>query len=228
VLSGRTLAPRNSETQAASKHRTRRILGAMNRGRERAPLTAAAAVAGVVVGHALAYVAAYPAAGPREVLLGRTGHRYGSTAIAVAVVFGAAALAGTFVRHLIRGSRRCAAPTWWERYRGTALRLVALQASIFVVQESLERLGAGAPIAGLFHGMILPLGLAVQVLVAAALALVLAGLSRAAEAIGRALASPPVERRGRARFVLPAAPSLARAAAVGPRLTRAPPLLRAV
>src|SRR5205823_14099146 len=113
------------------------------------------------------------------------------------------------------------------RYRATALRLIALQASIFVVQETLERLGAGAPIAGLFHGMLLPLGVAAQVLVAAALALVLTGLSRAAEAIGRSLASPPRERRRRVRFALPAAPPLARAVAIGPRLSRAPPSIPA-
>ncbi len=198
----------------------------MLRAPSRVPLTAFAAIAGVVVGHWIAYVVAVPGAGPREALLAQTGHGYWPTAVALAFVFGAAAAAGTVVRHLGRGTRREVFPsTGWERYRTTALRLAALQASAFAVQEVVERLHAGAPLGGLGHDGFVALGLAVQVLVAAGLALVLTWLGRTAEAIGRALAEPPRARRARVRFVLPAAPTVAFDVAGSARLTRAPPSL---
>jgi hypothetical protein len=191
--------------------------------RGRAPLIAFAAVTGAVAGHALAYAAAYPNAGVRDVLLGQTGHRYGSTAIAAAVVFGAIAVFGTAGRHFVRGVRGEQPAGWWEGFRRSALKLVALQISLFVVQEIVERLLAGAPVSGLGHGPFLSLGLAVQVLVAAGLALLLSFLGRAAEAIGRALAPIPQARRATARRGIAAGRALASSFLAGPRLTRAPP-----
>jgi hypothetical protein len=196
--------------------------------RGRAPLIAFAAVAGVVAGHALAYAAAYPNAGVREVLLGQTGHRYWSTAIACAVVFGAIAVFGTVGRHFIRGVRGVGAEGeqpagWWEGVRRSALRLAALQVSLFVIQEVVERLLAHAPVSSMLHGPFLSIGLALQVLVAAALALVLSFLGRAAEAIGRALAPAEPVRRATPRYGVAAGRTFASAILLGTRLTRGPP-----
>jgi hypothetical protein len=198
----------------------------MPRNRTRAPLIAFAAITGVVLGHWIAYVVAVPGVGARDALLAETGHGYWPTAVALAVVFGIAATAGTVVRHLTRGIRRDALPAaGWERYRSTALRLASLQASVFAVQEVVERLGAGAPLAGLAHDGFIVVGLAVQVLVAAALALLLVCLGRTAEAIGRAITPTLRSGRTRTRFVLPPAPALRATLAGSSRLTRAPPTL---
>ncbi len=197
----------------------------MRAARERLPLVAAAAVAGAVAGHAITYLAAFPNAGARDILLGRTGHRYFSSAIAVAVVFGVVASGGTVLRHFTRGSRGedSHGLHWWGRYRAAALRLVALQAAIFVVQEVAERLISGAPVASLLHGSFLLVGLAVQVLVAAAVALVLTGLGGAAEALGRRLGPASLPIRGSApRFPLRRS-AVTVQFSLGARVTRAPP-----
>jgi hypothetical protein len=195
--------------------------------RRRIPVTALAAVTGVVLGHGLAYMVTVPGAGAREALLLHTGHNYWSIATALAVVFGVVALAGTLIRHVRLGVRRFSdGATSWERYRSAALRLVALQSAAFVVQEILERLHAGAPIGGLAHGGFLAVGLAVQILVAAALALILAWLGRAAEAIGRALATVPALRLRRVRPTWPERTIPVLVAVRGPRNPRAPPVLR--
>jgi hypothetical protein len=196
--------------------------------RRRVPLTALAAVTGVVLGHGLAYMVTVPGAGAREALLLHTGHNYWSIAMAMAVVFGAMAVIGTVVRHARFGAARVAhATTPWERYRSSAIRLVALQSAVFVVQEVLERVHAGVPVSGLLHGSFLLVGLAVQILVAAALAVVLSWLGRAAEAIGRALAPAPALRLRRARPAWPAAAIPVRVTARGPRNPRAPPFVPA-
>jgi hypothetical protein len=160
----------------------------------------------------------------REVLLGQTGHRYWSAAVAVAVVFGALAATGTVTRHLTNGARLEPSVRWWEGFRRSALGLVALQGSIFVVQEVVERLLAGAPVSGLLHGPFLMMGLAVQVLVAAAVALVLACLGRASEALGRAIAGAASSRRAASSFDLLRASFPAMPSRRGSRLTRGPPL----
>jgi hypothetical protein len=196
--------------------------------RRRVPLTALAAVAGVVLGHGLAYMVTVPGAGAREALLLHTGHNYWSIAIATAVVFGAVSVIGTVVRHARLGAAKLAhATTAWERYRSSAIRLVALQSAVFVVQEILERMHVGAPVSGLFHGGILLAGLAVQILIAAALAVVLSWLGRAGEAIGRALAPAPARRVRRARLAWPAAAIPVRVAPHDPRNPRAPPFVPA-
>ena len=193
------------------------------RARGRAPWIAFAAVAGAVAGHALAYAAAYPNSGVRDVLLGRTGHRYWSTAIAAAIVFGATAAFGTAGRHFVRGIRGEQTAAWWEGFRRSALRLAALQIILFLVQEAVERMLAGAGVSSLLHGPFLSLGLSVQVLVAAGLALLLSLLGRTAEAIGRALGPAAPLRRATARYGIAAGRSFGSSFLTAPRLTRAPP-----
>jgi hypothetical protein len=208
-----------------------RILGAMTGTlprRRRVPLTGLAAVTGVVLGHGLAYIVTVPGAGAREALLLHTGHNYWSIAMAMAVVFGAVSVIGTVVRHARIGAAKVAhSTTAWERYRSSAIRLVALQSAVFVVQEILERVHAGVAVSGLVHGGFLLVGLAVQILVAAALAVILSWLGRAAEAIGRALAPAPALLVRRARLAWPASAIPVRVAPHGPRNTRAPPFVPA-
>jgi hypothetical protein len=185
-----------------------------------------AALGSVVLGHWLAYLVSVPGASVREALLAQTGHGYWPTAVAVAVVFGVAALLGTAVRHVRLGVRAATSPPApWERYRSTALRLAALQAAIFVVQEVVERLQAGAPLGGLFHGGFLAVGLAVQILLAAAVALVLMTVARAADAVGRALSGDARLRREPVRLVLPEDVTLALSSFGRARLARGPPTL---
>jgi len=178
----------------------------------RLPL-AAAAIAAAVAGHALTYLLTVPAAQARALLLAESGHGYWPTAVAAAVVLGLLSLASTAARHFLRGFRRPSmqaseamssmggrrrrpsrAPVRGgpagrpERLEWLALRLALLQISIYAVQEVVERLAAGAPVAGVLHDGVLPIGILVQILVACAVALALALLSHAAEAAGRALA----------------------------------------
>src|SRR5580765_4090696 len=104
----------------------------MHRGRTRAPWSWFAAFGGVVLGHWLTYLISVPGAGAREAFLAQTGHGYWPTAVAVALVFGVAALLGTVVLHVRLGARAATSPhAPWERYRSTALRLAALQSAIF-------------------------------------------------------------------------------------------------
>jgi hypothetical protein len=154
----------------------------------RVPL-AAAAIAAAVAGHALTYLFTVPAAQARALLLAESGHGYWPTAVAAAVVLGLLALVSTATRHFLRGFRRpTRAPSRPEGLEWLALRLALLQISIYVVQEVVERLAAGAPLAGMLHEGVLPVGVLVQILVACAVALALALLGHAAEAAGRALA----------------------------------------
>jgi hypothetical protein len=198
----------------------------MHPGRTKAPLSWFAAFGSVVLGHWLAYLVSIPGADAREALLAQTGHGYWPTAVAVAVVFGVAAFLGTVVRHVRLGALAATSPPApWERYRSTALKLAALQASIFVVQEVVERLQAGTPIGGLLHGRFLVVGLAVQILLAAAVAIALVVVARAARAVGRALSGDADLRREQLRFVLPQDITLVRRSFGRSRLARGPPSL---
>jgi hypothetical protein len=161
--------------------------------RRRAPsavLLLATAWAGAVAGHTLTYLIAVPAAGAREALLASTGHNYWSAAVAVALVLGLASAGGVILRHFrggLRGERTMGA----DGVRRLAVLLGALQVGIFLVQETLERLDAGASITGLHTDRLLLIGVLVQILVAAALAIALFFLARASAAAGRALRRAP-------------------------------------
>jgi hypothetical protein len=152
---------------------------------DRLPLTGVA-VAGAVAGHTLAYAAAVPDPGTRLVLLARTGHTYWSTAIAVAVVCGLASMASSLIRPFRAGllaTRRSP-----ERSLGRlAGRLAMVQVGIYLVQESLERVAAGASPGSLLHGRLLAVGLAAQLVVALILAAVLRAAGLVANSAGRAL-----------------------------------------
>lgn len=195
----------------------------------RVPL-AAAAVAAAVAGHALTYLFTVPAAQARALLLAESGHGYWPTAVAAAVVLGLLALVSTTTRHFLRGFRRPARPERAlarpERLEWLALRLALLQISIYVVQEVVERLAAGAPVAGVLHDGVLVVGILVQILVACGVALALALLGHAAEAAGRALARLIARAaRGPAVAHRPAPRLRAASRHVGSLGSRAPPSL---
>src|SRR5437867_2323915 len=163
------------------------MLGRMDaRGvRHRLPL-AGAAVAGAAVSHTLIYLVEVPDAGTRDAVLAATGHAYWSVAVAAAVVLGLVAVGSVAARRFLHGLRRAGASP--EPVDRLALRLALYQSAIFVVQEGVERLVVGGSSGGLAAGTdLLVTGIAVQVLVALGIAVLLAGLGRAAEAVGRAL-----------------------------------------
>jgi hypothetical protein len=151
----------------------------------RLPL-AGAAVAGAVVGHGVAYALAVPEPGMRLAVLAGSGHAYWSAAIAAAIVLGLASLGATLARHFRAGLGSGGRPAG-EPLGRLAGRLALLQVTTYLVQESIERAAAGVPLVGPVDGRLLLTGIAVQLLVAGALALGLAWAGRVAEVAGRAL-----------------------------------------
>ncbi len=162
----------------------RRIVGGF-------PLTGVA-VGGVLIAHWLAYGLAIPSAHVRAQVLAASGHSYWVLAIKLAVVLGLAALGSVFLQHVGRPARGR------EPGQGTispiATRLILLQVAAFIAMEVTERLVVGAPVAHLFHHRIFLMGLALQVIVAAAGALLLVWFSRAAERVAEAVGPPRLPR----------------------------------
>lgn len=157
------------------------------------------AVCGVVLAHWLAYVLAIPAAHARAQVLTASGHSYWVMAIKLAVVLGLAALGGLFLRHLGRP------PLTWESrqeaFSAIAARLSLLQVVAFTAMEVTERLVVGAPVAHLFHHRLFLMGLALQLIVASAGALLLLWLSQTAERVAEALGWPRLPRRAVLRTI---------------------------
>jgi hypothetical protein len=155
---------------------------------DRLPLPGVA-VAGAVVGHMVAYALVVPEGGARLALLLTTGHAYWSAAIAAGLVLGLVSLAGTLLRHfragLLADQPRPEVPLGRE-----AAQLAGLQLAIYLVQEVLERVAVGAPLASSLEARVLGVGVAVQVAIAICLAILLRTAGAAAEAAGRALRQP--------------------------------------
>jgi hypothetical protein len=188
---------------------------------------ACAAVAGAVLGHGLAYALAVPEPGRRLAVLAGSGHAYWSAAIAAASVLGLVSLVATLARHFNAGLRPGARPAAEPPGR-LAGRLALLQVSIYLVQELVERAAAGVPLGGPVDGRLLLTGIAVQLLVAGALAVGLAWAGRVAEVAGRALRRRrrhrPDRRPARPRPTGWVRPAILLAAGLG---GRAPPALGA-
>jgi hypothetical protein len=191
--------------------------------RHRLPL-AGAAVAGAAVAHTLIYLVKVPDTRARAAVLAATGHGYWSVAVAAAIVFGLVAAGATVARHFRHGAGAAAQPALPDRVDQLGLRLALLQSAIFVVQEGLERLAAGAAVGTLAATPSLLLtGIAVQVLVALGVAAVLAGLGRAAEAVGRALRAAGPPATGAVLVRRPAGAVRRSRLSGGPAAIRAPP-----
>lgn len=161
-----------------------------------APRSAAFGVAagGVLLGHWVTYTVAGPRGQGAPEAMAHTGHGYLTLANDVALTLALAGVALVFLGRLTRGDDD--APGW----RMTAFRLAAFQIAAFGTMETLERLTAGAPMRDLVG--LIPVGVAVQGVLAAAGALLIAWLLRAAASIEAALGTAPA-------LPLPAAVSLA-------------------
>jgi hypothetical protein len=145
---------------------------------------AGVAAAGVALGHWLTYMAALPQARLRAQVLAATGHGYWLLAVKGAVVLGLAGLGAIAIRHLTSDHQGHGTT---ERLSRLGLHLAAVQVTVFAMLEITERLAVGAPLGELFHEHIFVFGLALQVLIAAAGALVVLWLDRAAAAVCRRL-----------------------------------------
>jgi len=180
------------------------------------------AAGGVLLGHAITYALADPNAHQRTTDLASTGHAYLGLANDLGLIAALIALSAVFLGGLTRGHGD--APT----LRGLAARLAVFQMVAFASMELLERVSAGAPLAGVLHHGILPLGLAVQVAVAALGALIIRWLLRAADRIESVLgAAPTLFDRATSAVIIPmfhapARPVLAAAGIRGPPLLASP------
>ena len=164
---------------------------------------------GSLAAHSLAYRLVEPSGSARAELLSSTGHGYLAAlpaVLAACCAVGVAALAVLAVR-AARG--RAPVDARWP--------LALLPLLGFAVQEHLERLFAGAPVAGAALDPSFLVGVALQIPFAVAAIAVARLLCRAADSIGRALSSP-FAQRGRARqdalprgtgVILPRLPALA-------------------
>jgi hypothetical protein len=147
-----------------------------------------AAAGGLVAGHFFTYVFLAPAGSHRAMLLSHTGHAYFPRAIAAAAALGAIAMGAAAARGVAR--RHAGARTYG--WRALAIRMAIVQAAGFVALEIVERMIVDAPLAGM--AAVLPVGFAVEVLVAASVAALLCLTVVAAETVVRVLAKRP-ERR---------------------------------
>jgi hypothetical protein len=186
------------------------------------PSVAGIGAAGVVLGHWLAYRVAIPEPVLRGEILAATGHAYWLVAVKAAVILGLAGVGSVLVARLSR-ELRGNAPVHLSFDR-LALELAAIQAPAFTAMELVERLASHAPLAGMFlHGVFL-IGLLFQLAVAAAGAVILQWLERAADRVCAAVAGwrrPPVNARVLRLF--DRAPSRPVAAMAGAAGVRGPP-----
>jgi len=150
------------------------------------------ALGGVLLGHTLAYRLLLPDAHARTLELARSGHGYLSGANAVGVVAAIVALCVLFLGRLLRSEE---AATW-----SILWRLIAFQMAAFTSMEILERVASGAGSSRLLP--VLAVGLPVQAIVAATIALLARFLLRAADRIA-SLAARPLDR-SRSELALPA------------------------
>jgi hypothetical protein len=150
-----------------------------------------AAAGGLVAGHFLTYVFLAPAGPHRAVLLRHTGHAYFPRAIASAAALGAIAMGAAAARGMAR--RRAGARSYG--WRALAIRMALLQAAGFVALEVVERMIVKAPLNGM--AAVLPVGFAVEMLVAAGIAALLCLTVVAVGTVARVVASR-IERRAAA------------------------------
>jgi hypothetical protein len=136
------------------------------------PFLPGAAFAASSSAHGLAYLLAFPQGLLRRQVLAETGHSYWAAAVALAMVCALVAGVTTITEHVGRGIRHDRPRNPWQVYRAALVRLAALQSVVFVLQEVLERVRAGAPVSELLHGNFLAIGVAIQLAVALVVALV--------------------------------------------------------
>jgi len=145
----------------------------------------AVAVAGLFAGHVIVYRILAPGPLQRSVVAGGASHAYLPFALAIGLMLALAAGARTFRL----GFRRATVPDTGQGRPSLASTLILLavaQAVAFIALEVLERMLAGAPMGTLLGPLLI--GVALQLVVGATGGLLLAGLDRAGEITGRAIA----------------------------------------
>jgi len=157
---------------------------------------AGVAFAGVVAGHSLAYFAALPGNIQRDTYLAQTGHSYWHKALVFALLLEVLGLAVVALRSFRAGLRGTLPMRLGVRQLAT--RLALIQAAAFTALEAGERVASGAGVSGMFAHHLFVLGIAIQLLVAVAGALLLRWLARAAEVLGSALRRQRASRAGSA------------------------------
>lgn len=140
------------------------------------------AAGGVLVGHWLTYRLVSPHPHAREALLAQTGHGYLGLANDLGLALATIALASVVFGRLIDHDGGVTIRHWFRR-------LVGLSVASFFAMEVLERLTTGAPFTDLLHQGILPVGMAIQVVVAAVGALAVHWLLRAVDRLHEILAA---------------------------------------
>jgi hypothetical protein len=141
------------------------------------------AAGGVVASHWLAYSLAVPDPHLRHEVLAETGHGYWQYAVAVVLGLVVASLSG-FACQRVWPSRADSGDRG-SPYYGVAGRLIALQATGLLILEGAERALTGTEPLGVFTEAPVIIGLAVQVLVALAAALLLVLFARAVDFVHR-------------------------------------------
>ena len=148
-----------------------------------------AGVAGVVVAHTLADLVAFPDGGHRAQELQSTGHGYWPAAVGLALV-AALTVIGVAV---VRGARRGLSGFERRSRRGhgrLSRVLIVWQLGLYTAVELAERVGMGQSPAVLLHERQFALGLAAQVVVAAAALLLIVGVELSAERAAARWRSP--------------------------------------
>lgn len=153
---------------------------------------AGVAFAGVVAGHTLTYFAAIRGGNDRAAYLAATGHSYWRNALVLALLLEVLGLGVVAMRGFRAGLRG----TLPIEHSGPqlAMRLAVIQVGAFGALEAGERMVSGAGVSGMFAHHLFVLGVAIQLLVAVAGALLLRWLARAAEALGIAFRAPAPPR----------------------------------
>lgn len=176
-------------------------------------LAAGVAWAGLVAGHGIGYLLAYPGDGERATRLADTGHGSFGLLTLLALAMVPAILGGLAVRAL-----RDRSDGW---LRGVWPRLAVAQSLGFLLLEWAER-GFSLPATAADRAVWL--GLAVQVVVAAASAVLLRGLVRTVRAVAARIGRHRWSRRVRVRPGIPVTPQPWAARFLVRARRRAPPL----
>jgi hypothetical protein len=171
----------------------------------------------------LASVTSFPDPSERAYVLRHTGHGYWPIAVGVAGLAALATLAAAIRRGTDIGTRGRAAAGTADSVAQIG-RLALWQMALFAAMESAERLSVGISPMALMHSRNFAIGLAFQLILAAAIVLGLRVVERVTARVVRALSRAPL----RPRLDLPSTwidVALACVASTWPDRPRGPPLL---
>ncbi|HTJ74218.1 MAG TPA: hypothetical protein VL337_02540 [Acidimicrobiales bacterium] len=184
-----------------------------------------AGVAGVVLAHGLDYVLAVRSVAARAQILAQTGHAWWPSAVGAALASACLAVSMATARGAAGAVSRRAVDTATGTFRRELAWMALWQGALFTGVEVVERVAAHRSPVELLHGPLFPLGLVLQVVVAALLVTGLRLAERAGSTVSTALASRRRPRRRAGGVVFPASAGWVVVAGVaGPHEARGPPL----